>query len=114
MDAADLPVEELLVVRDGLLLVHAQHASEHARSLGLEDINNVAVRPPVQSEVFDQSVFWGFHLSATEERGREREIKTILFAVDVGTLRVQRNFFTPPSSGLAFTRDFEVDRTRRW
>lgn len=72
-------------MRDRLLLVHAQHASEHARSLSLEDINDVAVRSPVQGKVLDQSVFWRFHLRTKTAIDTERVSKaaTTLVPVDV-------------------------------
>lgn len=57
-----LSIQKLLVVGDRLLFVHSQHLAVEARRLGLEDVDDVAIGPPVKGEVLDETVFWWFNL----------------------------------------------------
>lgn len=59
----NLSVEEHLVVRHRLLLVHSEDRTEVPRRFSLENVDDVAVRPPVQGEVLDQAVLGRFHLN---------------------------------------------------
>lgn len=59
-----LPVEEFLVVGDSLLFVHAANRREVSRPLRLKHVNDIAVWPPIQGEIFDQPILRRFHLGS--------------------------------------------------
>lgn len=82
---AHLSVEELLVVRHGLLLVHAQDRAEEVGRLRLEHVHDVAVGPPVQREVLDQAVLRRFHLHTHTQEKKEKKKKCRLMTKQQNT-----------------------------